>query len=169
MSHEVTMHRLFQETCPLEASHTHARPELWQRLSLCTTDEMDRVITNLLQALSLAGYSGHETFGVRLALEEAIVNAIKHGHHNDASKQVEVRYHLSDDCLLAEVQDQGPGFDPGSVPDPLAPENLDREGGRGLHLMRCYMTWVRYNQSGNCVTMCKRRSLETVRGQRAVC
>ena len=61
--------------------------------------------------------------------------------------------------MLAEVRDQGPGFDPSRVPDPLAVENLEREGGRGLHLMRAYMSWVRYNDTGNCVTLCKRRAV----------
>ena len=161
------MNRLFQEICPQEAVPTHDHPETWRRQCIHSTQEMNVVLTELLQALRLAGYSGHDTFGVRLAMEEAIVNAIKHGHRYDLSKQVEVRYHLCDDCLLAEVQDQGPGFDPCNVPDPLAPENLEREGGRGLHLMRCFMTWVRYNKTGNCVTMCKRRSPEPARSKLA--
>lgn len=162
------MHRLYQEYCPQEGLHTQDLAKTWQRHCLRSTEEMEGVLTNLLQALSHAGYSGPETFGVRLALEEAIVNAIKHGHQYDLSKQVEVRYQLSDDCLLAEIEDQGPGFDPENVPDPLAPENLERDSGRGLHLMRCYMTWVRYNQTGNCVTMCKRRASEPARSKCAV-
>ena len=50
------------------------------------------------------------------------------------------------------------GFDPDGVPDPLAPGNLERPGGRGIFLMRHYMSWVQYNEIGNCVVMCKARS-----------
>lgn len=166
---EVPMQRLFQELCPQEGSHTAENRGAWRRHCLRTTEEMEGILSDLLQDLHQAGYSGRDTFGVRLALEEAIVNAIKHGHQYDRSKQVEVRYHLSGDCLLAEIEDQGPGFDPNTVPDPLAVENLERPSGRGLHLIHCYMTWVRYNQTGNCVTMCKHRSPESVRGQLTPC
>ena len=58
----------------------------------------------------------------------------------------------------AEVEDEGPGFDPGRVPDPTLPENPDRPGGRGLPLMRHFMTWVRFSRPGNRVTLCKYRS-----------
>ncbi len=92
---------------------------------------------------------------MRLALEEAVMNAIRHGHHYDRSKHVHLRYHVTQECLLAEVEDEGPGFNPAAVPDPREPENLERESGRGLLLMRSYMTWVRYNERGTCVTLCK--------------
>jgi len=153
------MHSLVRGSCPQEAVQAQGNVNAWHRQWIHSTAEMDPVLTELLAALSLAGYSGQEAFGIRLAMEEAIVNAIKHGHQYDADKQVEVRYRLTEDCLVAEIQDQGPGFDPRQVLDPLADENLDRDCGRGLYLMQCYMTWVRYNPSGNCVTMCKQRSL----------
>jgi serine/threonine-protein kinase RsbW len=60
--------------------------------------------------------------------------------------------------VLAEVQDQGAGFDPRQVPDPLAPENRDRPRGRGLLLMRSYLSWVRFNRRGNGVRLCRRGS-----------
>ena len=96
---------------------------------------------------------------LRLAVEEAIVNGLKHGHGYDPSKEVRVRYHVTENCAFFEVRDQGPGFDPGDVPDPLDPENLERPSGRGLFLMRTYMTWIRYSDSGTCVSLCKRRSV----------
>ena len=58
-----------------------------------------------------------------------------------------------------EVEDEGEGFDRSSVPDPLAPENLERSSGRGLLLMRHYLTWMGYNARGNCVRLCKCRSV----------
>jgi serine/threonine-protein kinase RsbW len=120
-----------------------------------------REIVPLLDAvaadLAAAGCTSREVFAVRLALEEAMVNAIKHGHRGDPSKVARLRYRVSEACVLAAVEDQGEGFDPDAVPDPLAPENLERSGGRGLLLMRSYMTWVRYNATGTCVTLCLRR------------
>jgi serine/threonine-protein kinase RsbW len=102
-------------------------------------------------------YSEEEVFGVRLALEEALVNAVKHGNRNDPTKWVWASWHVGTHRVLVEIEDEGGGFDPRAVPDPCAPENLERSCGRGLLLMRTYMSWVRYNSRGNRVTMLKRR------------
>jgi serine/threonine-protein kinase RsbW len=93
---------------------------------------------------------------VRLALEEAVVNGLRHGNGGDSSKRVRVRYRVDAETLLVEVKDEGAGFDADAVPDATLPENLDRPGGRGLLLMRHFMTWVRYHGCGNRVTLCKR-------------
>jgi serine/threonine-protein kinase RsbW len=152
------MHSLYRASCPQETLHSRDHPETWRSQDIHTTQEMDKVIEGLLVEVSAAGFSCNDTFGIRLALEEAIVNAIKHGNHYDRSKQVQIRYHVTEQCLLAEIEDQGPGFQPEEVPDPLADENLERSCGRGLFLMRAYMTCVRFNESGNRVTLCKKRS-----------
>jgi serine/threonine-protein kinase RsbW len=141
--------------CGRETAHHHCCQADWRSCTFVTTVEMERVIEDVLQMLETAGFSDRERFAVRLALEEAVMNAIRHGHQFDRSKHVHLRYHVTQECLLAEVEDEGPGFDPAVVPDPREPENLEREGGRGLLLMRSYMTWVRYNERGTCVTMCK--------------
>jgi serine/threonine-protein kinase RsbW len=130
----------------------------WHAMTLHTANEVTCCVNRLIDALEPHGYGERELFGVRLALEEAIVNAVKHGNRNDSSKAVRVRYQTTEQQFLVEVQDEGPGFDPEGVPDPLAPENLERPGGRGVFLMRHYMTWVSFNERGNCVTMCRRRS-----------
>jgi len=109
----------------------------------------------ILALMQQAGYSEKDLFSMRLAMEEAIVNAIKHGNSDDPAKAVQVRYRVTDREVVTEIEDEGPGFDPRTVPDPRAPDNLVCEGGRGLLLMRSYMTWIRYNERGTCVTMCK--------------
>jgi serine/threonine-protein kinase RsbW len=119
---------------------------------------MEGVLDLVADEMTASGYSRRAVFGVRLALEEAVVNAIKHGHGGDLSKAVHVYYHVSAEHVLAEVEDQGPGFDPDAVPDPCLPENLERSCGRGLLLMRNYLTWIRYNETGNRVTLCRSRS-----------
>ena len=124
---------------------------------LHTTTEMVRVIQQILSEMRSAGYSEKEQFGTRLSLEEAITNSIRHGHRGDTSKIVEVRFDLNSEQILIEIHDQGRGFDPDGLPDPLAPGNVERPGGRGVFLMRHYMTWVSFNEKGNCVTLCKIR------------
>jgi serine/threonine-protein kinase RsbW len=115
------------------------------------------LVEAIAAAMAAAGYSERDVFGVRLALEEAIVNGIKHGNRNDPAKRVRVAYWLTPERFLAEVEDEGSGFNPETVPDPTALENLDRPCGRGLLLMRCYTTWMRFNDRGNRVTLCKQR------------
>lgn len=144
------------EVCRHDASQPLAPPN-WRDLSLHRSDEIVPAIDGIVAEMEAAAYSRKEVFAVRLALEEAIVNAIKHGHHGDTTKRVHVRYSVTPSCLVAEVEDEGQGFRPEAVPDPLAAENLERDCGRGLLLMRNYMTWVRYNPAGTCVTLCKRR------------
>src|SRR5439155_14762337 len=88
--------------------------------------------------LKASQYSDHEIFGIKLALEEALVNAIKHGNNMDRAKKVRVAYRISTDRFDVLIADEGTGFDPKDVPDPTAVENLERPCGRGLMLMRHY-------------------------------
>lgn len=111
----------------------------------------------VLGVLTAAGFAQKQVFGARLALEEAVVNGLTHGHRGDRRKRVRVTYLITTWEMRVEVEDEGPGFRPQDVPDPCAPENLEREGGRGLLLMRHYMTEVRHNETGNCVTLILRR------------
>ena len=135
------------------------RPDCWRFWdSISALPRVLPVVGLVTDAMSREGYPDKDIFGMRLALEEAVVNAVKHGNRGDPSKWVVVRFTVGPERVLAEVQDEGAGFDPAAVPDPTAPENRERPGGRGLLLMRAYATAVRYNDAGNCVTLCKRRS-----------
>jgi len=94
---------------------------------------------------------------VELALREALNNAVVHGNRLDAHKLVHVRCR----CRVGEgvsliVSDQGQGFDPSAVPDPLAVENLDLEHGRGIHIMKLAMDEVSFERRGTEVHLCKR-------------
>jgi len=102
-------------------------------------------------------FEDRDIFGIKLALEEALVNAIKHGNRLDSCKKVRIQIHVSDERIDIGIADEGPGFNPEQVADPLAAENLERPSGRGLLLMRHYMTEVTYHPPGNRVTMSKIR------------
>ena len=133
-------------------------PEDWSYRPIQTRADMGDFLEEISKTLDTLGFSHRDVMGVRLALEEAIVNAIRHGHREDPDKRVHVKYHVTQHMILAEVQDQGNGFEPDLVEDPTTASNLDKESGRGLFLMRHYMTWVSFNERGNCVTMCRCRS-----------
>jgi serine/threonine-protein kinase RsbW len=117
--------------------------------------EARRFQDEIEQQLQSRHASEKDVFSVRLALEEALINAIKHGNQMDRSKKVHVAYRFLSDRFEIHITDEGPGFDPSDVPDPTAVENLERPCGRGLMLMRHYMTEVHYSPPGNSVTMCK--------------
>ena len=119
---------------------------MWcRRLEMCQQDLVPRD----------AGHAEDELFRVHLALEEALVNAHRHGHGGDWATPVAVPYYVGAGGMVAQVEDRGAGFDPALVPDPLAPENLQKPGGRGLLLMRHYLTGVCHNERGNCVCLCR--------------
>jgi serine/threonine-protein kinase RsbW len=127
----------------------------WHQAALSTTQEIAHALDTVAGLMAGLGFPEKDVFGVRLALEEALVNSVKHGHRNDPTKRVSLRYKVVQEYALVEVEDEGPGFDPRQVPDPTDPDNLERPGGRGLLLMRAYTSWLRHNDRGNCVTLRK--------------
>ncbi len=112
----------------------------------------------LEEALHASQYSEHDIFGIKLAVEEALVNAIKHGNQLDPDKRVEVSFQITYERFDIKIVDEGPGFNPDEVPDPTDPANIERPCGRGLLLIRGFMTEVNYHGRGNIVTMTKLRN-----------
>jgi len=117
--------------------------------------EARRIQTQIADELRSADYSEHDNFSIKLALEEALVNAIKHGNQMDADKSVLISYLVTSERFEIQIVDEGPGFNPDDVPDPTAIENIERPCGRGLLLMRGFMTGVEYLGRGNIVRMWK--------------
>lgn len=117
--------------------------------------EARRVQEQIESVLQSTRCHDHDLFSIKLALEEALVNAIKHGNQYDRNKTVHVAYEVHSDRFVVRITDEGPGFDPADVPDPTAVENLERPCGRGLMLMRHYMSEVAFNERGNSVIMAK--------------
>jgi serine/threonine-protein kinase RsbW len=120
--------------------------------------EIDRAVKGILEAMERLGYSESSRFAVRLAIEEALSNAFRHGHKGlPADTAAQLEYRVAAGEVEVSVEDRGPGFDPGGVPDPTLDENLELPSGRGLMLMRAYMTRVEFNGAGNRVRMYYRR------------
>lgn len=117
-----------------------------------------RRIQNLIEeALQAQAYSERDIFSIKLALEEALVNAIKHGNQMNPDKRVVVSYQITPQRFHVCITDEGQGFNPDDVPDPTAEENIERPCGRGLLLIRGFMTEVTYHGRGNSVSMTKIR------------
>ena len=116
-------------------------------------EEIERVDVAIMEAIQRHRFEAPSAFGIRLALEEALSNAFKHGNMDDPEKTVQINCTISDGRIELEVSDQGLGFDPQVVPDPTVQENVEIPAGRGLMLMRAYMTSVTIHPPGNRVVM----------------
>ena len=114
------------------------------------------IVERIMNAVADCGFSTRDTFGIRLSVDEAVINAIKHGNQFSPDKTVRIDFRSSEQGVRIEIEDQGPGFRPEDVPDPTADENLERPCGRGLMLMREFMTHVEFNPKGNRVILEKR-------------
>src|SRR5215212_7949119 len=107
----------------------------------------------------LAGHqaSRKTRFRLRVVLSEALTNAIVQGNREDRTKWVDIRAELVPDAIRVWVTDEGAGFDPNSVPEPIKPEQLDEARGRGLYLIRKLVDTVQFNERGNSICMILRR------------
>ncbi|MCA1631339.1 MAG: ATP-binding protein [Acidobacteria bacterium] len=106
-----------------------------------------------------AGLSDEAAFGLDMAVREAVTNAVLHGNARDESKPVELTFAESGGELVVTVRDRGEGFDPESVADPTAAENLLKTSGRGILFMRNFMDtveWRRHPEGGTVVRMTKK-------------
>jgi len=156
----------------------------------CTlVESLVRYFQDCVVQMGLCGEA--ECIRIGMALEEALVNALYHGNLEvgselrgeddsafyltaaERSRQSpfrERRIHVGADITREEavftIRDEGPGFNPTSLPDPTDPENLEKASGRGILLMRAFMDNVDYNSAGNAVTLVKRRSADSSIGKR---
>jgi serine/threonine-protein kinase RsbW len=112
------------------------------RLQFCSAFDMLDIVQVVSDYLCRrVGFDEDSMHWVGVAVRESVINAIKHGNHNDQSKLVHVEFTSSTDTgeLAVSIRDEGEGFDPGTVADPLAPENMLKSSGRGIFLMRNFM------------------------------
>jgi serine/threonine-protein kinase RsbW len=125
-------------------------------------ENIELVQAVLSDALSAYDLDEENRHWVDLAVREAVANAIKHGNRLEPDKRVEIDLELSGSELVIRVRDQGEGFDPGSVIDPLAPENRLRPNGRGILYMQKFMDEIDYDfQPGRGTELTLRKRLGT--------
>jgi serine/threonine-protein kinase RsbW len=129
-----------------------------KRLQVQSPAEMNLILEKLEDWMRVLGYGHKDLFAMKLVLHEAMVNAFKHGNRYDPRKTVRIGLLVTPTEVLVSVEDQGPGYDPQTVPDPLGDDVRDRPSGRGLFLMRVYSSWMQLEPPGNRVTLCRHRS-----------
>jgi serine/threonine-protein kinase RsbW len=117
---------------------------------------MNGVLQYLIERVSKLGLIKPERSNLFVALDEAFVNAVKHGNHNDPNKLVRITAELSSKEARFTVEDEGDGFNVQEIPDPCDPANLFKASGRGVLLIYNIMDEVQYNERGNRLTMVKR-------------
>jgi len=111
------------------------------------------VCKEILSKLEEYKFDKDDIFAVHLTLEEAFLNAVKHGNKSDPTKKVKIDYSVNSEKVEITITDEGAGFEPESVDDPRFGEGLYEPGGRGLLLMNSYMDVVKYSEHGNSVYM----------------
>ncbi|MGF1634208.1 MAG: ATP-binding protein [Phycisphaerae bacterium] len=140
------------------AEAPEAPPEQIRRVIPSTFDAGREVQEEILAAAARHGFGEETGFGLKLALEEGLINAIKHGNKLAADKQVTVEADFRPNAVRIGIEDQGPGFDRNKVPDPTLEENLEKCSGRGILLMEAYMDEVNWDREGRRVTLIKRKT-----------
>ncbi|MGD9562109.1 MAG: ATP-binding protein [Pyrinomonadaceae bacterium] len=117
---------------------------------------MHSILDYLIQRVEKLGGVSPSGSNLFVALDEAFVNAVKHGNKFNANKLVRISAELSPKEAIFTVEDEGEGFDVNAIPDPLDPENLFKTSGRGVLFIYNIMDEVKYNERGNRLTMVKK-------------
>jgi serine/threonine-protein kinase RsbW len=122
-----------------------------------TLASVNKAEQSALELAAKSGFDEDECGRISMAVREATVNAVLHGNHYDPAKRVTVSFEATPGALTVAVRDEGSGLDPASVPDPLAPENLLKQSGRGIFLIRAFMDEIHFRplSPGTEITMVK--------------
>jgi serine/threonine-protein kinase RsbW len=129
-----------------------------------TPSAITEVCKGILPKLKVYDFSQEDIFAVHLALEEAFINAIKHGNKMNPKKEVKIDYSVGSDKVEISMTDEGEGFNPEAVPDPRLGENLYKSEGRGLLLIQSYMDEVEFNKRGNRVRIVRYKEKPRITG-----
>ncbi|CAN5373285.1 ATP-binding protein [soil metagenome] len=121
---------------------------------------MSCILDYLMKRVEKVGVINPEHSNLFIALDEAFVNAVKHGNKYDASKNIKISAEVSTKEARFTIEDEGEGFDVSAIPDPTNPENLFKSSGRGVLFIHNIMDEVTYNERGNRLTMIKKSEKE---------
>jgi serine/threonine-protein kinase RsbW len=122
-----------------------------------TRDSIDEMQESILEEMVLRGYGEDDQFAVRISVEEALANAVLHGHRGDTTQPIDVQWTIDDDRVQVTVSDDGRGYDPEVIPDPTAEENLSLPSGRGLAMIRAFSDEVEVEPPGNRISFIRNR------------
>jgi serine/threonine-protein kinase RsbW len=139
--------------------------ELHDELILPSTlDTVEAIEAKTAEYAQKAGFDEDTASQIAMVSREAAANAVLHGNHKDPAKRVRASFSLSPEALSIRVSDEGSGFDPSDVPDPLSPEGLLKPSGRGIFLMRALMDEVNFRQlsPGAEITLVKHRNRDQI-------
>jgi serine/threonine-protein kinase RsbW len=112
-----------------------------------TLETVDKAEQTASRVATETGFNEEEVMQIAMAVREAAVNAVLHGNAYDPEKKVALEFERTTHDLVITIRDQGKGWDPASIPDPLAPENLLKTSGRGIFLIRSFMDHVEIHPS----------------------
>ncbi|ADU65660.1 ATP-binding region ATPase domain protein [Desulfurispirillum indicum S5] len=122
-------------------------------------DEVATYAKHIVERIPDGYFTPKKLYRVRLAVDEAMTNAIMHGNKSDTTKSVQVNLHCNSHGINISITDEGDGFDQRAVPQPTADENLLRTGGRGIYIVAHYADSLTYNDKGNQVTLAFARDI----------
>jgi serine/threonine-protein kinase RsbW len=147
-------------------SHTASRSTgsggLWCRMEIPSSiSQVQDVEEKIIPQCRRFSYTDRDLFALKLAIEEAITNAVKHGNKNDPEKHVRIKYRVTPRRVDVVIEDEGSGFNPAVLPDCTCNENICSPHGRGILLMRAFMNSVVFNPAGNTVTLTKLNATPT--------
>jgi serine/threonine-protein kinase RsbW len=125
-----------------------------------TIESVDTVERTAQEFAERAGFDQDTIPNIVMAVREAAINAVLHGNAYNAQKHITASFETNSDALVVRIADQGPGLDPDTIPDPLAPENILRGSGRGIFLIEAFMDEVHFRQlhPGTELTLIKHRA-----------
>ncbi len=123
-------------------------------------ESVDKIERTAEEFATLAGFDEDTVPNIAMAVREAAVNAILHGNAYNPAKNITAAFEANSDALIVRIADEGTGFDPTNVPDPLAAENILRGSGRGIFLIKAFMDEVHFRQlhPGTELTLIKHRA-----------
>ncbi len=124
------------------------------RIEIPSLSENIRMIESFIDNAKEKFHLNDDIYGnIMIAVTEAANNAIKHGNRGDSAKNVSLALSLEEGLIKFRVEDEGPGFDFHNLPDPTAPENLEKPGGRGIFLMKHLADEVDFTEKGKVVEL----------------
>jgi serine/threonine-protein kinase RsbW len=125
------------------------------RIEIPSLSENIRMIESFIDNCKEKFQLNEDIYGnIMIAVTEAVNNAIRHGNKNDSTKNVSLALTLEENLIKFKVEDEGRGFDYNSLPDPTAPENIEKPGGRGIFLMKHLSDEVEFKEGGRVVELC---------------